>query len=181
MNQKQISPSSHPNRNLQFEYLAELRDRFRRRHVPIITVDSKKRELVGNFKNPGCRWESAPRRVLRSQLPYRFHRSRYSLRYLRRQGKSRRSGGRRFPRHSCFCELHPQASIVNLFLSLRQGFMALQSKRSNLIRRRFETAGIRFVIPMKEKMGLLDLSPRMAPQEINPNTPTRKAVNKPAM
>jgi hypothetical protein len=41
----------------------KLRDRFWRRHLPIISVDSKKRELVGNFKNPGRRWESAPRRV----------------------------------------------------------------------------------------------------------------------
>jgi len=63
LNQKQISTSSHPHRNLQFAYLAELRDRFERRHLPIISVDSKKRELLGNFKNPGRRWESAPRRV----------------------------------------------------------------------------------------------------------------------
>jgi hypothetical protein len=63
VNQKQISTSFSPNRNLQFEYLAELRYRFQRRHLPIASVDSKKRELVGNFKNPGRRWESAPRRV----------------------------------------------------------------------------------------------------------------------
>jgi Rhodopirellula transposase DDE domain len=63
VNQKQISTNSSPNRNLQFEYLAELRHRFQRRHLPIVSVDSKKRELVGNFKNPGCRWEFAPRRV----------------------------------------------------------------------------------------------------------------------
>jgi hypothetical protein len=63
VNHKQISTSSSPNRNLQFEYLAELRDRFQRRHLPIVSVDSKKRELVGNFKNPGRRWESAPRCV----------------------------------------------------------------------------------------------------------------------
>ena len=63
VNQKQISTSSSPHRNLQFEYLAELRYRFQRRHLPIVSVDSKKRELVGNFKNPGRRWESAPRRV----------------------------------------------------------------------------------------------------------------------
>jgi hypothetical protein len=31
--------------------------------LPIVSVDSKKPELVGNFKNPGRRWESAPRRV----------------------------------------------------------------------------------------------------------------------
>jgi Rhodopirellula transposase DDE domain len=63
VNQKQISTNSNPHRNLQFEYLAELRDRFQHRHLPIVSVDSKKRELIGNFKNPGRRWESAPRRV----------------------------------------------------------------------------------------------------------------------
>jgi hypothetical protein len=63
VNQKQISTSRSPQRNLQFEYLAELRHRFQRRHLPIISVDTKKRELVGNFKNPGQRWELAPRHV----------------------------------------------------------------------------------------------------------------------
>ena len=64
VNHKQISSSFSPNRNLQFEYRAELRDRFQRRHLPIISVDTKKRERVGNFRNPGRRWECAPRRVL---------------------------------------------------------------------------------------------------------------------
>jgi hypothetical protein len=63
VNHKQISTSVSPDRNLQFEYLAHLRDRFQRRHLPIVSVDSKKRELIGNFKNPGRRWECAPRRV----------------------------------------------------------------------------------------------------------------------
>jgi hypothetical protein len=63
VNHKQISTSVSPDRNLQFEYLAHLRDRFQRGHLPIVSVDSKKRELVGNFKNPGYRWECAPRRV----------------------------------------------------------------------------------------------------------------------
>jgi hypothetical protein len=63
VNHKQISTSVSPDRNVQFEYLAHLRDRFQRRHLPIVSVDSKKRELVGNFKNPGRRWECAPRRV----------------------------------------------------------------------------------------------------------------------
>lgn len=63
VNHKQISTSSSPNRNLQFEYLADLRARFQRRHLPIISVDTKKRELVGNFKNAGHRWECHPRRV----------------------------------------------------------------------------------------------------------------------
>lgn len=63
VNHKQISTDSSPDRNLQFEYLAELRGRFQRHHLPIISVDTKKRELVGNFRNPGRRWECSPRRV----------------------------------------------------------------------------------------------------------------------
>jgi len=61
VNRKQISTNFSPGRNLQFEYLAELRDRFQRRHLPVVSVDTKKRELVGNFKNPGQRWECRPR------------------------------------------------------------------------------------------------------------------------
>ena len=55
VNQKQISTNHSPQRNLQFEYLAELRYCFQRRHWPIIRVATKKHELVGNFKNPGRR------------------------------------------------------------------------------------------------------------------------------
>jgi hypothetical protein len=63
VNHKQISTTCSPDRNRQFEYLADLRHRFQRRHLPIISVDTKKRELVGNFKNPGQRWDAQPRRV----------------------------------------------------------------------------------------------------------------------
>ena len=63
LNQKQISICSSPDRNLQFEYLAQLRDRFRRRHLPLISADTKKRELAGNFNNAGRRWECQARRV----------------------------------------------------------------------------------------------------------------------
>jgi hypothetical protein len=37
-----------------------LRRRFCRHGNPIISVDAKKRELVGNFKNPGRKWERVP-------------------------------------------------------------------------------------------------------------------------
>ena len=63
VNQKQISTSTSPDRNLQFEYLADLRERFQRHHLPVVSVDTKKRELVGKFRNPGRRWEREPRRV----------------------------------------------------------------------------------------------------------------------
>jgi hypothetical protein len=59
----------HPDRNRQFEYLAYLRDRFQQRHLPIVSLDSKKGELVGNFRNPGHRWECTRRRV----YDYDFH------------------------------------------------------------------------------------------------------------
>lgn len=63
VNHKQIATSKSPDRNRQFEYLTGLRAQFQRRHLPVISVDTKKRELVGNFKNPGQRWDREPRRV----------------------------------------------------------------------------------------------------------------------
>lgn len=43
-------------RNQQFEHIFELREVFAARGEPIISVDSKKKELIGNFKNPGRLW-----------------------------------------------------------------------------------------------------------------------------
>jgi DDE family transposase len=60
VNRKQVATTFSPDRNQQFEYIAELRDRFQRRHWPIISVDTKKRELVGHFKNAGARWDRQP-------------------------------------------------------------------------------------------------------------------------
>ena len=53
VNQKQLATDTSPDRNEQFLYISDLRDRFQRQGLPIISVDTKKRELVGNFKNPG--------------------------------------------------------------------------------------------------------------------------------
>jgi Rhodopirellula transposase DDE domain len=63
INYKKLSTDHSPDRNQQFLYLGDLRDRFQRRGLPIISVDTKKRELVGNFKNPGARWDLSPRLV----------------------------------------------------------------------------------------------------------------------
>ena len=54
VNHKKLSTDFSPDRNDQFLYLSDLRQRFQRRGLPIISVDTKKRELVGNFKNPAC-------------------------------------------------------------------------------------------------------------------------------
>ena len=63
LNHKQLSTDHSPDRNHQFLYLGDLRDRFARRGLPIISVDTKKRELVGHFKNSGTRWDLSPRLV----------------------------------------------------------------------------------------------------------------------
>lgn len=63
VNHKQLATDTSPDRNEQFLYISDLRDRFQRRGLPIISVDTKKRELVGAFKNPGARWDREPRVV----------------------------------------------------------------------------------------------------------------------
>ena len=55
-NQKRVSRTSDPDRNAQFEYIAAQRESFAARGLPIISVDAKKRELVGNFRNAGRVW-----------------------------------------------------------------------------------------------------------------------------
>jgi hypothetical protein len=60
VNHKMLATDSSPDRNQQFEYIAELRASFQRRSHPIISVDTKKRELVGNFNNPGTQWCRSP-------------------------------------------------------------------------------------------------------------------------
>lgn len=63
VNHKQLATDASPDRNAQFLYIGDLRDRFQRQGLPILSVDTKKRELVGNFKNPGTRWDYDPRLV----------------------------------------------------------------------------------------------------------------------
>lgn len=63
VNHKKLVTDHSPDRNHQFLYLSDLRQQFQRRGLPIISVDTKKRELVGNFKNSGSRWDLSPRLV----------------------------------------------------------------------------------------------------------------------
>jgi hypothetical protein len=63
VNHKKLPADVSPDRNDQFLYLGDLRQSFQRRGLPTISVDTKKRELVGNFKNPGARWDLSPRWV----------------------------------------------------------------------------------------------------------------------
>ena len=52
-NRKSQEGDSHPDRNAQFEYINRKVKRFLASQQPVISVDTKKKELVGNFKNSG--------------------------------------------------------------------------------------------------------------------------------
>ena len=57
VNHKKKSNGSPKNRNAQFVHLGDLRQQFAAAGKPIISVDAKKREQVGAFKNPGKSWQ----------------------------------------------------------------------------------------------------------------------------
>jgi len=55
-NRKSHEGSGHMDRNAQFEYISKKAGSFLTDHQPVISVDTKKKELVGNFKNAGREW-----------------------------------------------------------------------------------------------------------------------------
>ena len=63
VNVKKREGSAHPDRNRQFEYLEKQKQAFQKEGWPIISVDTKKKELIGNFKNGGQAWCREPEYV----------------------------------------------------------------------------------------------------------------------
>ena len=55
-NRKTREGDTHPDRDAQFAYLAGAVSAALEQEQPAISVDAKKKELVGNFKNPGREW-----------------------------------------------------------------------------------------------------------------------------
>jgi len=55
-NRKQYEGKTHPDRDAQFEYIQKKVDKYISEKQPVISVDAKKRELVGNFDNKGTQW-----------------------------------------------------------------------------------------------------------------------------
>lgn len=49
--------SSHPDRNKQFEYINQQVRLFQNQNQPVVSVDAKKKELVGDFANKGCEYQ----------------------------------------------------------------------------------------------------------------------------
>jgi transposase len=71
-NRKRLEGQSHPDRDGQFRYLNKTVKRFASRGDPVISVDCKKKEKVGNFKNAGRTWKKKgkPEEVLTHDFPH---------------------------------------------------------------------------------------------------------------
>lgn len=68
-NRKERSKRQDADRDRQMRYLARQRRAFRKAPKPVISVDCKKKELIGNFKNPGRTWRRDSRQVLATDFP----------------------------------------------------------------------------------------------------------------
>jgi len=68
-NRKRLAEVHDPDRDRQFRYLVRLRNLYRNRGWPVISVDTKKKEWIGLFKNPGRTWRRAAPAVLAHDFP----------------------------------------------------------------------------------------------------------------
>jgi len=70
-NRKIEEGSDHPDRDAQFQHIHQLALDFQERGQPVVSVDTKKKELVGNFKNAGQEWQpqGQPERVSTYDFP----------------------------------------------------------------------------------------------------------------
>ncbi|MDQ4076608.1 MAG: ISAzo13 family transposase [Chloroflexota bacterium] len=59
-NVKRAAGKQHPERDLQFHYIRSQRRTHQEAQQPVISVDTKKKELVGNFKHAGRSWSRTP-------------------------------------------------------------------------------------------------------------------------
>ena len=69
VNRKRLAGRQSPGRDEQFGYIARTRTAFLRQKKPVISVDTKKTELVGNFKNAGRTWRREAREVNMYDFP----------------------------------------------------------------------------------------------------------------
>jgi hypothetical protein len=62
-NHKRLAGKQSPHRDQQFTYIVRWRQAYLRRQWPVISVDAKKSELIGNFKQAGTEWRQQRREV----------------------------------------------------------------------------------------------------------------------
>ncbi len=63
------NPPDPEERNQQFGYIADLRESFAKHKLPVISVDTKKKELIGNFRNRGDSWQESAIEVKDHDFP----------------------------------------------------------------------------------------------------------------
>lgn len=70
-NRKTEEGKAHPDRDAQFQHIHQLALRFQEQGQPVVSVDTKKKELVGNSKNAGREWQpqGQPERVTTYDFP----------------------------------------------------------------------------------------------------------------
>jgi DNA-binding phage protein len=70
-NAKTREGKQHPDRDAQFRYIQARSKDFQARRWPVLSVDTKKKELVGNYANPGREWlpAGAPEQVAMHDFP----------------------------------------------------------------------------------------------------------------
>jgi hypothetical protein len=68
-NQKRLSRKQDQRRDEQMRHLTRMRKRFLKRNLPVVSVDCKKKELIGQFRNPGRTWRQQPLQVLETDFP----------------------------------------------------------------------------------------------------------------
>lgn len=68
-NRKSVASTQHPQRDQQFRYIKRVKALFIRAGHPVISVDTKKKELIGNFKNAGQSWCQLPEQVNDHDFP----------------------------------------------------------------------------------------------------------------
>jgi hypothetical protein len=70
-NYKTMEGTDHPDRDAQFRYISRQTRLFQRRGQPVISVDTKKKELIGPYKNGGREWrpKGDPERVNSHDFP----------------------------------------------------------------------------------------------------------------
>ena len=68
-NVKRLHPKPHPDRDKQFKYLLNQRDAFLKAGWPCISIDAKKKELIGHFYNRGTHWTKTAQAVNTHDFP----------------------------------------------------------------------------------------------------------------
>jgi len=69
VNRKRLTKQRNPDRDRQMRYLIRTRRAFEKAGFPALSVDAKKKELVGNFRNAGRTWRREPMAVFETDFP----------------------------------------------------------------------------------------------------------------